>query len=477
MLEAARVGEPQPLNPPNSWRRTLSPMGNAAVAPSDSAPEAAAPPSVPFEPLTPSDVAAVDLIRQQVLSPDVEFQQHGPGLTVDALASLATPTVCCDYLLSPASRAPDVEAVFHALRWGGQFVCVAPRAADLKPLIDVFMRRGFEIRSGPRFVRRGWWGLPLLSRKTYYFIARKVEMTLPRELSDRFTYHVYLSFDRELDRYVVVKEIPTVERVSARLRHKFPDAPADLIERRALKFTEKVFPLFLTREAAMLKLLARDLPDEYRHRVPKLLDMEKDSRGFVRRIRMSWMRNTPPGGRPLSQIDFALQSADLLRTMHDEAGIIHLDLRLDNMVVTEHGVGFVDFGSAVRIGENIEGNPLLSTIFDELMKTSQIQRMLEKMMVGGMVTNRILNEAHGKVDKGVDLFYLALQINKPLANPDFRGLVQVERRSEEAEGLAVLTDEVLKPKDPSSPAYRTAADLLRGIRAVASRLTHRPMPT
>ena len=97
-------------------------------------------------------------------------------------------------------------------------------------------------------------------------------------------------------------------------------------------------------------------------------------------------RAAPPGGKPLSQLEFARQAADLLRVMHDKAGVIHLDLRLDNVVITDKGVGFVDFGSAVREGENIKGNPLLSTIFDELMRTSQIQRMLEKMTTDGTVT-------------------------------------------------------------------------------------------
>jgi serine/threonine protein kinase len=304
----------------------------------------------------------------------------------------------------------------------------------------------------------------------HYFVARKIDLTLPKEISERFTYHVYLSYDPARHQHVVVKEIPSVERVSARLKAKFPDASPELIHKRAKKFTEKVFPIFLTREAAMLKLLARDLPESFRKRVPHIIDMEQDAKGFVHRMRMTWLRNAPPAGRPISQLEFAKQSAELLQAMHDQAGIIHLDLRLDNMVVTEHGVGFVDFGSAVRMGENIQGNPLLSTIYDELMRTSQIQRMLEKMTVEGMVTSSIFHEAYGKVDKGVDLFYLALQINKPLSNPDFRGLVKWDRRSQQAERLGELTEEVLKPRDPSHPTIRSAADLLAGIDRITSDL-------
>jgi serine/threonine protein kinase len=181
---------------------------------------------------------------------------------------------------------------------------------------------------------------------------------------------------------------------------------------------------------------------------------------------MNWLRASAPGGRVLSQLEFARQAADLLHVIHEKVGIIHLDLRLDNFVITQQGVGFVDFGSAVRVGENIQGNPLLATIFEELMRTSQIQRMLEKMTLNGAVTSPILNDAYGKVDKAVDLFYLAVQINSPLSNPDFRGLISFDPDSEEATALAHVTNEVLKPADPSNPHIKTAQDLLHAIRGI-----------
>lgn len=428
-------------------------------------------PRVPAHPPPGRDLrpALIDLVRDRVLSRSAEFSACGPGFRADADAAARPP---CDYLFAAGDDAADPDDAFRALRWGGQFVYASRRGRDVAAAAERFVRRGFELERRPTYVRRPVLGLslPLLSPRVHYFAARKVQLTLPREISERFTYHVYLSFDPGLGRHVVVKEIPSVERVSARLRAKFPDAPDDLIDRRARKFTEKVFPIFLTREAAMLKLLARDLPPAYRPRVPHIVDMEQDAKGFVRRMRMSWLRNAPPGGRPLSQLAFARQSADLLRAVHDAAGIIHLDLRLDNMVVTEQGVGFVDFGSAVREGENIQGNPLLNTIYDELMRTSQIQRMLEKMTVEGRVTSQVFREAYGKVDKGVDLFYLALQINKPLSNPDFRGLVTVDPAGEQADRLGALTEEVLKPRDPARPTIHSAADLLARIDRIGEEL-------
>ena len=261
------------------------------------------------------------------------------------------------------------------------------------------------------------WGmrLPGWSPRAWCFVARKVFIIRPREISERFTYHVQL-VPRHTHNggFVVMKEIPSLERVIGRLRARFTDLPFAVIERRALNFTEKVFPLFLTREAAMLKVLAHDLPQEYAHRVPHVLGLEKDSRGYVQRLWMNWLRNSGPA---LSQMEFARQFAELLYVLHDKAGVVHLDLRMDNIVISGGEVGFVDFGSAVRLGENISGNNLLSTLFEELMRTSQIQRMLERMTKTGSVTSAVLREGYGKVDKAVDLFYMAMQISAPPATP------------------------------------------------------------
>ena len=243
---------------------------------------------------------------------------------------------------------------------------------------------------------------------------------------------------------------------------RFTDLPYALIEKRARKFTEKIFPLFLTREAAMLKILERDLPRDFKNRVPRVLDLEQDGRGYVHRMWVTWLRQG--NATPLTQIEFARQAAELLDVIHETVGIIHLDLRLDNVVITHEGVCFVDFGSSVRVGENIHGNPMLSTIFEELMRTSQIQRMLYKMKSSGLVTSQVISEAYQRVDKAVDLFYLAVQMNQPLNNPDFEGLVQFDLNGAEAKGLERLTQDILHPTDPTHPPYRTARDVLIGIK-------------
>jgi hypothetical protein len=282
----------------------------------------------------------------------------------------------------------------------------------------------------------------------------------PGQVTERFTYHVHLSRPHEGSGYVVVKEVPTLEMLMARLRSKYPDLTEEIIEKRARKFADKIFPVFLTREAAILKIVNRDLSPEYRDRVPQLVEMEQDERGFARRLHLSWLRN---GGKPLGQLEFARQSADLLRALHDQARVMHLDLRLDNFVITPKGVGFVDFGSAVRVDENLKQSPLLASLFEELMHTSEIQRMLLSMTRTGQVTSEAISCGLHKVDKAVDYFYLAVQISSPHANPDLRDLIVYEKHGPQARSLSQLTEQILRPADPAKPAFRSAGDILHGI--------------
>ena len=412
---------------------------------------------------------AVRAVTAASLAANAEFRRFGHNTSLTNAEGLV------DYLFAAGDEPHQPDEVFGRLRWGGQFVYLSRDRRAVEALPARFVQRGFSIARGPSCVRLPFLGMrvPLLSKRVYYFIARKVFLIRPREVTDRFTFHLQLVPDPEhVGGYVVSKEVPTVERVMARLRARFTDLPLSVIEKRARKFTEKVFPLFLTREAAMLQILERDLPPPYRQRVPRVIKLQHDARGYVRRLWMNWLRQgRSAGDEPLSQVEFARGGADLLRAVHDVAGVMHLDLRLDNVVITPGGgVCFVDFGSAVRVGENIHGNPLLSTIFDELMRTSQIQRMLLKMTRSGQVTSQIIAEAYARVDKAVDLFYLAVSMNNPLANPDFAGLVRYDPEGEQARGIAALTHDILKPVDPNNPAYRSAADVLAGVERLESAL-------
>ncbi|HEX4795086.1 MAG TPA: hypothetical protein VH370_14930 [Humisphaera sp.] len=416
----------------------------------------------------------VESAVRRILAGDLEFERYRSS------SSLVQQDGLLDYLIAAEDEPHSPDEVFGRIRWGGQFVYLTRHPEKLDKLDQQFGSRGFRVLRGPAITRTGPLRfLPFLGRKVHYLIARKMYLTKPREITERFTYHVQLVEPRQgmaadaVNGCVVRKEVPSLERVIGRLRAKFSDVPQNVIERRARKFTEKIFPLFLTREAAMLKILQRDLPPQYARRVPTLLEAEKDSRGYVTRMWINWLRN---GGRQLSHLEFARQSADLLRVIHNLSNIIHLDLRLDNMVITEHGVGFVDFGSAVRVGENIHGNPMLSGLFEELMRTSQIQRMLDQMRNTGSLTSYIMCDAYGKVDKAVDLFYLAVQIKQPSGNPDIANFIKYDKDGPEAAALTRLMDQVLRPPDPHRPLFRSAADVLEGLNRVEDQLKGKATP-
>jgi hypothetical protein len=379
----------------------------------------------------------------------------------------ADPKRLSDSLLCTSGDSVSPMQLFNRLRWGGQAVYVTPDPDAAARFSLRLADNGFEITQKPASLSRGLLGLPIpfFSRKTHYFVARKVQLIVPGETTDRFTYHVHLERPEAGGNYEVVKEVPTLEMVMARLRAKWPDLGDEVIEKRARKFSDKIFPVFLTREAAILKIVNRDLPEAYRGRVPSLLRLDKDERGYARRLHLSWLRN---GGEPLSQLEFARQSADLLRALHDEVGVIHLDLRLDNFVITPGGVGFVDFGSAVRADENLKQSPLLSSLFEELMRTSEIQRMLFRMTKTGQVTSEAISGGLHKVDKAVDYFYLAMQISTPHTNPDLKDLIRYDKQGREARLLSKLTDQILRPADPAKPKFRSAADILRGIEDIRS---------
>ena len=381
--------------------------------------------------------------------------------------------VDCLFATGQSPRLPD--EVFARLRWGGQLVFLARDPQSVQSLAESFDgQRGFVLEQAPTYIWHAPLGLrlPPFASKGYYFIARKVDLLQPGEVSDRFTYNVDLVADASAPMgYVVRKRVPTAEHVFWRLQQKYPETDAEDLKSRAHKLVDHVFPTFLTREAAFLKLLQRDLPDEYRCRVPAAVEVQKDDRGFVRELHMNWLRNR---AEPIDQIEFARQSADLLAALHEQARIMHLDLRLDNFVLTEDGVGFVDFGSAVRIGEQLERSNMLSTLFDEMMQTSQIQRMLGKMLEKGEVTSQVIRDVHGKVDKTVDAFYLAVQINHPHKHPELKHLVRCERDSQVARQIQRLTAAVLRPKNPDKAPYKTASDIRRGIARIERKLNETP---
>lgn len=376
-----------------------------------------------------------------------------------------------DVLFASAADPKLPDEVFPMLRWGGVFVFVGGSEARVRRLAELYTPdRGFIVERPVRPISAGTrgWRLPGMGPCGHTFTARRTRLLQAGNFTERFTYHVELTPESTAEHgYVVTKSVPTFDDLFQRLRAKFPQVPEQDLVRRTKKLIGSVFPTFLTREAAVLKILQRHLPPEHRGRVPKMLNCHMGRDGMVRRLTMTWLR---VGGPALSQIAFARQSAELLRALHDEAGVIHLDLRLDNFVITPAGVGFVDFGSAVRVGENLGNSPMLYSLFSEMMRTSQIQRMLGKMLETGHVTNRAMREVHGKVDRTVDAFYLAVQIQRPHGNPELAPLINHVPDSREAKALSSLTAAILRPKNPAAAQFKTAADILRGIDRIERRL-------
>ncbi|MEX0776430.1 MAG: serine/threonine-protein kinase [Phycisphaeraceae bacterium] len=372
-----------------------------------------------------------------------------------------------DYLFSIGGRDAQPAQVFDKLRWGGQLVIITHNLRRMQSVLAQFRtREEFIVEGSPQTISTPRFRLNMawLKRTIYFCTVRKVHLDWADVVTDRHSYHVQLvPRAGAAHGCVVLKQVPSYETVARRLIRRFPEIGQARAEQGARKLVDKVFPLFLTREAAFLKILQRDLPEKYRNRVPTVLQLEHDHRGLVQKMYLNWLRL---GGEPLSLLDFAHQSTELLHLLHETAGIIHMDLRLDNIVITENGVGFVDFGSAARVGEDFSQSPMLTTLFSEMLSTSQIQRDLRQLQEKGRVTSSLFIDAYQKIDKAVDLFYLTLQLCNPHGNPDLKGLVRLDQGTPQATSLARLTRHVLRPRNPDHPDFRSARDVLDGIRNI-----------
>ncbi|MEE9404536.1 MAG: hypothetical protein V3V20_06555, partial [Algisphaera sp.] len=152
----------------------------------------------------------------------------------------------------------------------------------------------------------------------------------------------------------------------------------------------------------------------------------------------------------------------------DTVGVIHLDLRLDNMVLSGGNVCFIDFGSSVRVGENIRRSPMLNSLFEEMMNTSQIQKTMGRMKEKGRITSDVILSAHGKMDRAVDMFYLSLQITHPVTNPELRALIRYRKGSEIANQIKELVAQILRPSEPEKTKFISAADVHQGLVRLAA---------
>jgi len=427
---------------------------------------AAAGAGVAARPRSPEREKIVKPVMTEVLTKDAEFQRYG-GRNSESVSS-----GWMDYIFATPTDPYDPKDVFENIRWGGIFFFIGKDRRQVEEVFNTYKdaKSGFVIDRPMSYCETGMFGLklPFLKSKIHYFSARKVHLIRPGEKTDRFTYQVQLAQRDPKEGFVVQKQIPDYDYVMWRLRQRFPDVGMETVAQRVRKLVDSVFPVLLTRETAILNILQRDMPEEYRNRIPRVLHLEKDAHGFVRKLYLNWMRLG--SAQPLGQLEFAKQSASLLHILQDVVGVMHLDLRLDNMLITQDGVCFIDFGSAVRIGEDLSESRMLRSLFREMMTTSEIQRMLGKMKETGRLTSRVIIDGHQKVDKVIDFFYLALQWNDPHQNPDFKNLVTFDPKSPEAQLLSKLTDEIMRPPDPANPIYKSAEEILRGVERIEAQV-------
>jgi len=374
------------------------------------------------------------------------------------------------YFALPGDPATPNE-VFDRVRWGGQVVVVSQNSQHLHRMAQMYQARcGFMIETGPRTLRIGALGgwVPFANERWHYLVARKIALIRPGQTTDRFTFHVELVRTPRVGGYGVLKRVPSYGSIMVRLKQRFPETPHETLAGRARKLVDKIFPVFLTRETAFLRLLQRDLPEEVRHRVPHVIGVDRGADGLARKLCMNWLRL---GTQPITQMNFAMQATELVRILHDQIHIVHLDLRMDNIEITdEGGVCFVDFGSAVRMDEDLSQSPMLNTLFTEMMSTSQIQRLLGSMTAQGHVTSEVLTKGHQKIDKAADLFYLAMQIARPHTCPELAPLIDWNPASPTAREIAKLTKKILQPTDPVHPEHSSADDIMRSLKQIQSGL-------
>lgn len=400
-----------------------------------------------------------------------------------------------DYEFSTTFHDARPDRVFDRLRWGGQLIFVSTQPREVQQLLGYYRNKPEwliehepESLVCPRFEKlKALNQLPLpaslrrllLEERAYFFVVRKVLIDPVSRLTAKHSYDVRLvraqgKADQRYatDGFVVLKRVPTMEQAIDRLKQTCPGVPPERLGMIAEKLVRKVFPIFLTREAAFLKLLQRDLPPELKIKTPRVMSMESDDKGLVRAMSMKWLRQ---GGPPISQTAFAQQSAELLRALHEHVGIMHLDLRLDNLLVTDDGVCAIDFGSSVRVGEDLSTTTIIETLVREMLQSSQITRDLERQRRKQLIRSEVFAGLPYPVSPAFDLFALATNMTRPHDNADFKGLVTHDRDSDEGQRFSRLRKRILKPAKGESP-IRSVHDLCVELGVTSDRPTA-PGPT
>ncbi len=364
-------------------------------------------------------------------------------------------------------RGPDLRTAAEGLTWGGVLWLAGSRARE----VDAAVAR--VLQDPDLTLDQPTRSIPSAGRKSVRFGAsvRRTGQHAAWQAA-RMTYQVDLvgwSGDGAIAGLAVRKQVPALESVAQRLQALDPALSARQAEATALGLVRKGMPLMLSREAAFLKILHRRLPAEVdagdgridpRLVIPRVLDLTHDDAGLVQSFTMTWLRQGRP--RPLALLDFVAGAARMTAALH-RIGVLHLDLRLDNLVVTPDGVGVIDFGSSVRQGEDLSAHRIVGKTLGQALSASQLATELRDMQAARRVTAPLVLDSVGKATPEADVAALTLQMTRVDEHPVLSHLVHVDRDAADYRRLARLRRDILRPDGAASPILRTAHDLARAV--------------
>ena len=365
-----------------------------------------------------------------------------------------------------AAALPGPEPAFDCLRWGGQVVLLGDTAEAVGRARAAFLHRPeWACEQDAPAVLPGAAGRPAPG---YAATVRKVLLEPPGRLTARHSYAVALhpaagpadaAALRQGHGWTVEKRVPTVAEALSRLKQTHPGLDPDRAAVLAEKLVMKAFPLLLTREAAFLRRLQTYLPDNLKPRTPELHKLEVDERGFARRLELTWLRM---GGPPLSQLQFARGAAEMVAAAHTHATLMHLDLRLGNFVITERGVGLIDFGSSVMLNEDLTANRAVNSVIREMLLASEISHDLRRHRNKRLADNPAFTDLPYPPAAGYDLFALATCMTRPHDFDEFRGIVTFDRDGDDALRLSRLRQRVLLGT-PNVPPIASVQELAEAL--------------
>src|SRR5215204_108087 len=157
-------------------------------------------------------------VAARLLGEDLEFKRYA--------TCKPSPDGLADFVFADALDAQDPRKLFKRMRWGGLCLFASYHYKEVAHHAARFAQQGFAIERGPSYIRDGRWPIPWLNWKVHAFLARKIDLILPGETTNRFTYQVQLDRHNDPnDPIVVRKEVPSLESIVSRLSKKHPDYP------------------------------------------------------------------------------------------------------------------------------------------------------------------------------------------------------------------------------------------------------------